>query len=176
MPAPRTALAAALIRTALILTALAGCAPAARPAAAPPASGGSTAPAPNTTTTTSTTVAPPPPPPCAPGVRACVRLSTRQAWLMSAGLVDYGPVPIAHGGPANRTPTGTFPVSWKDAENTSSIYGTPMPYSVFFAPGGIAFHEGSITEDSHGCVRLTAEAARTFFDGLTAGQLVQVVV
>lgn len=35
---------------------------------------------------------------------------------------------------------------------------TPMPYSVFFAPGGIAFHEGSLTEDSHGCVRLAADA------------------
>lgn len=118
---------------------------------------------------------PPPPPPCAASVRACVSLSTRQAWLMTEGAVDYGPVPIAHGAAESPTPTGTFPVSWKDEDNTSSIYGTPMPYSVFFAPGGIAFHEGSVTESSHGCVRLAAEPAKVFFEALQRGQLVQVV-
>jgi lipoprotein-anchoring transpeptidase ErfK/SrfK len=50
-----------------------------------------------------------------------------------------------------------------------------MPHSVFFAPGGIAFHEGSVTEDSHGCVRLTAPAAKVLFGNLSAGQLVQVL-
>jgi lipoprotein-anchoring transpeptidase ErfK/SrfK len=45
---------------------------------------------------------------------------------------------------------------------------------VIYAPGGIAFHEGSITEPSHGCVRLAPDAARFFFDHLTRGQLVQV--
>jgi lipoprotein-anchoring transpeptidase ErfK/SrfK len=104
-----------------------------------------------------------------------VSLSLKQAWLLTSGVIDYGPVPISHGAPGSPTPTGTFPVSWKDADNTSSIYGTPMPNSVFFAPGGIAFHEGSITEPSHGCVRLARDAAKVFFDHLTRGQLVQVV-
>ncbi len=133
---------------------------------------------PTTTATTSSAAAqppPPPPPPCAATVRACVNLSTKQAWLLNSGVIDYGPVPISHGAPGSPTPLGTFPVSWKDAENTSSIYSTPMPNSVFFAPGGIAFHEGSITEPSHGCVRLAPDAARFFFDHLTRGQLVQVV-
>lgn len=131
-----------------------------------------------TTATASSTTAepPPPPPPCAPTVRACVSLSLKQAWLLTSGVIDYGPVSISHGAPDSPTPTGTFPVSWKDADNTSSsIYGTPMPNSVFFAPGGIAFHEGSITEPSHGGVRLTPDAAKVFFDHLTRGQLVQVV-
>jgi hypothetical protein len=128
-----------------------------------------------TTTTTTTTVTPPPPPPCGPEIRACVRLSTRQAWLMTGGVVDLGPVPITHGGTANPTPTGTWPVSWKDQEHTSSIYGDPMPYSVFFAPGGFAFHEGRLDEDSHGCVRLQLANAQAFFDALQPGQLVQVV-
>jgi lipoprotein-anchoring transpeptidase ErfK/SrfK len=104
-----------------------------------------------------------------------VSLSTEQAWLLTSGVIEYGPVPISHGAPSSPTPLGTFPVSWKDADNTSSIYGTPMPNSVFFAPGGIAFHEGSIAEPSNGCVRLTPDAAKFFFDHLTRGQLVQVV-
>jgi lipoprotein-anchoring transpeptidase ErfK/SrfK len=50
-----------------------------------------------------------------------------------------------------------------------------MPYSVFFAPGGIAFHEGSVTENSHGCVHLAPDAAPVFFDSLVRGDVVQVV-
>ncbi|MCT2587518.1 L,D-transpeptidase [Actinophytocola gossypii] len=108
-------------------------------------------------------------------MHACVSLSQRKAWLTRNGRPTYGPVPIAHGGRENPTPTGTYPVSWKDEVNTSSIYGTPMPYSVFFAPGGIAFHQGDVRTDSHGCVRLTMPAAKAFFAALQPGELVQVV-
>jgi lipoprotein-anchoring transpeptidase ErfK/SrfK len=45
---------------------------------------------------------------------------------------------------------------------------------VFFN-GGIAFHEGSLTSASHGCVRLSPAAARTWFATLAVGDLVQVV-
>jgi hypothetical protein len=135
------------------------------------------APPSSATTTTTTTVVPPPPPPppCAPDVSACVSLSARQAWLMTNGAVTLGPVPITHGGTTNPTPTGTWPVAWKDQEHTSSIYGDPMPYSVFFAPGGIAFHEGPLNTDSHGCVRLEMANAQAFFSALPVGGLVQVV-
>ncbi len=144
--------------------------------AAPATSGPVGDPVPTTTTpTTTTTTPPPPPPPCAPDVSACVRLSTKEAWLMTNGVADHGPVPIAYGAARDNTPTGTWPVSWKDQENTSSLYGTPMPYSVFFAPGGIAFHEGPVNEDSHGCVRLTMADAQLFFERLQPGMLVQIV-
>jgi len=163
---------------AVLVACLAGCTAEAATPPAPPvsASPSKSVPAPPSTTVPTTTTTPPPaPPPCARTVRACVRLSTRQAWLVRDGATDYGPVPISHGGRANPTPTGTYPVSWKDEENTSSVYGTPMPYSVFFAPGGIAFHEGDIGTDSHGCVRLTMAAARTFFRSLRPGEIVQVL-
>lgn len=127
------------------------------------------------TTATTTTTAEVEPPPCDAAVRACVRLSTKQAWLVTNGVADFGPVPIAHGGVTNPTPTGTFPVSWKDEVHTSSSYGDPMPHSVFFAPGGIAFHQGDLATDSHGCVRLNPAAAQTFFTNLVPGQLVQVL-
>jgi hypothetical protein len=104
-----------------------------------------------------------------------VSLSTKQAWLMTNGVVTLGPVPITHGGTTNPTPTGTWPVAWKDEVHTSSIYGDPMPFSVFFAPGGIAFHEGRLDEDSHGCIRLTMADAQTFFASLPVGAMVQVV-
>ncbi|CAM4067160.1 L,D-transpeptidase [Kibdelosporangium persicum] len=102
-------------------------------------------------------------------------LSQNLAWLVKDGVVEYGPVPITHGRPGEETPVGTFQVAWKDAENTSSIYRTPMPHSVFFAAGGIAFHEGSLSEQSHGCVHLSPDAAKVFFDALPVKAGVQVV-
>jgi uncharacterized membrane protein len=157
----------ALVAVALV----SGCATQA--AAGPPPTESSESSAPATTTTT-VTPPPPPPPPCGPEIRACVSLSRKQAWLLWNGVVEVGPVPITHGGTTNPTPTGTWPVAWKDQEHTSSIYGDPMPYSVFFAPGGFAFHEGRLDEDSHGCIRLDAANAQTFFTSLAVGQLVQV--
>ncbi len=112
--------------------------------------------------------------PCAPTARACVRLSTNQAWLLRDGKVVSGPVPISHGRTGFLTPTGTFRVSFKNEDHISSVYDQPMPFSVFFN-GDIAFHQGSVRVKSHGCIHLTAAAARAFFAELTPGDRVQVV-
>ncbi len=112
--------------------------------------------------------------PCRSTARACVKLSTNQAWLMRNGRVVKGPVRISHGKPGYRTPAGTFRVSFKSRHHVSSIYGSAMPYSVFFNRG-IAFHQGNTAAKSHGCVRLSRDAARAFFTGLRAGDVVQVV-
>ena len=112
--------------------------------------------------------------PCASTVRACVRLSTNQAWLLRGGKVVSGPCPSAtarglrHAGPG---PSGS---RYKSQDHVSTIYDREMPYSVFFN-GGIAFHQGSVRQKSHGCVHLTASAARTFFSELSPGDRVQVV-
>ena len=113
--------------------------------------------------------------PCRSTARACVRLSTNQAWLLDGGRVVTGPVPISHGRPQFPTPTGSFRVTYKDQDHLSTLLGdAPMPYSVFFN-GGIAFHQGSVRVPSHGCIHLPAAAARAFFGNLRPGDLVQVV-
>jgi hypothetical protein len=112
--------------------------------------------------------------PCRAGVRACVRLSTNQAWLMRDGRVLTGPVRVSHGRAGFRTPPGTFRVSFLDEDHISTVYDQPMPYSVFFN-GDIAFHQGSVRSTSHGCVHLSAATARTFFGELRPGDVVQVV-
>jgi hypothetical protein len=112
--------------------------------------------------------------PCGVAVRACVRLSTNQAWLLDGGKVVSGPVRVSHGRPGFRTPPGTFRVSYKQKDHVSTIYDAEMPYSVFFN-GGIAFHQGSVRVTSHGCIHLPAAAARTFFGTLRPGDVVQVV-
>jgi hypothetical protein len=112
--------------------------------------------------------------PCGPAARACVRLSTNQAWL-HGGRVVTGPVPISHGRPGFLTPPGSFRVSYKDQDHRSSLFDdAPMPYSVFFN-GSIAFHQGSVRQLSHGCIHLSGSAARAFFANLGPGDLVQVV-
>jgi hypothetical protein len=113
--------------------------------------------------------------PCRVGVRACVRLSTNQAWLLRDGLVVMGPVPVSHGRAGFRTPPGTFRVSYLDKDHISSVFDdAPMPYSVFFN-GDIAFHQGSVRVRSHGCIHLSSGAARVFFGELRPGDVVQVV-
>ena len=112
--------------------------------------------------------------PCSTVVRACVRLSTNQAWLLRGGKVVAGPVPVSHGRKGFATPPGSFRVSFKNQDHVSSIYDQEMPYSVFFN-GDIAFHQGSVRVKSHGCVHLTASAARQFFAELQPGDRVQVV-
>lgn len=113
--------------------------------------------------------------PCRAGVRACVRLSTNQAWLLDGSKVVTGPIRISHGRAGFRTPPGSFRVSFKDQDHISSAFDdAPMPYSVFFN-GDIAFHQGSVRVTSHGCIHLPLTAARTFFANLRPGDRVQVV-
>jgi lipoprotein-anchoring transpeptidase ErfK/SrfK len=105
---------------------------------------------------------------CPPAASACADLSTDLTWLQSGGKITYGPVRMKPGLP--RTPRGTFHVQWKaGADYVSTEFGEPMPYAVFFAPGGIAFHGGSLTKKSHGCIHLNIDSARYYDDHLPVG-------
>ncbi|HEY3259262.1 MAG TPA: L,D-transpeptidase [Pseudonocardiaceae bacterium] len=114
--------------------------------------------------------------PCIAAARACIDLSANRSWLLDgAGHVIYGPVRITSGRPGYRTPTGIFHVLYKDIDHRSSLFDdAPMPYSVFFV-GGIAFHAGSLSVPSHGCIHLSTAAAQTYFKTLHVGDVVQVV-
>ena len=113
--------------------------------------------------------------PCSVTARACVDLPSQRAWLMRGGNITYGPVPVATGKASAPTAPGTFHVTWKELHHRSSeFHNAPMPYSVFFN-GGDAFHQDSVTVRSHGCVHLTPPAARTFYNTLHVGDVVQIV-
>jgi len=152
--------------------------PAAQPAVAPAPAPAAPRPAP---------AAPPAPPakpaapakpagvPCAATVRACIDLAHNKAWLLRGGVVEYGPVPITSGRPGYRTPVGTFRVLSKERVHLSRAFdNAPMPYSVFFIPG-IAFHQGSLSVTSHGCIHLSKAAAIRFYGSLARGDVVQAV-
>lgn len=114
-------------------------------------------------------------PPCAPSVRACVSLGARKAWLMDGnGRVVYGPVGVLGGRKGEPTPVGTFSVSNKVRNYHSRQFDAPMPYSVFFQPG-IAFHTGSLSTRSAGCLHLGSTSSKRFFSTLSSGDRVQIV-
>jgi lipoprotein-anchoring transpeptidase ErfK/SrfK len=112
---------------------------------------------------------------CPAAASACTDLSDHITWLQSQGRVTYGPVRMEPGTAADPTPQGIFHVAWKaGAQYISTSYGVPIPYAVFFAPGGIAFHAGSLTTSSHGCVHLSMDDARYYHDHLPIGAEVAV--
>jgi hypothetical protein len=119
--------------------------------------------------------------PCTVTARACVDLDKQKAWLATAGKVTGGPFVIATGGLGKETPAGTFHVINKVQDYQSKEYPlpngqpAPMPWAVFFEPGGVAFHSGDPQRASSGCVHLDLTVAQTFFHTLNVGDEVQVV-
>ncbi|EOD70285.1 hypothetical protein H480_01862 [Amycolatopsis vancoresmycina DSM 44592] len=84
-------------------------------------------------------------------------------------------MPMLPGRKSNPTPTGTFHVYSKEKMHLSKEFdNAEMPNSVFFYPGD-AFHQGSLSVYSHGCIHLSAGASLKFFNTLHIGDVVQVV-
>jgi lipoprotein-anchoring transpeptidase ErfK/SrfK len=146
-------------------------------------------------------LAPPDPPgslvkgtPCTKAAVACVSLGQNKSWLFRKDLttgetvIDHGPVPIRSGGPGKETPLGDFHVQWKNKNHKSGEFfvphgclkgtvgceGAPMSWAVFFAEGGIAFHEGTLAIRSSGCVRLSAKDAEFYYTALQLGDKVEI--
>ncbi len=112
--------------------------------------------------------------PCPAAASACVDLEGEQAWLQTGGQITYGPVPITSGAYGSRTRDGMFSVFWRDKNHKSSLFNNaPMPNSVFF-DNDIAFHQGSLSNQSNGCVHLSWAASETFYDTLSVGDAVYV--
>jgi len=115
------------------------------------------------------------PTPCDISDGACIQLSTNQTWVVRGDKIAYGPVAITHGRRGYETPIGKFPVLRKVKDDWSIPYNGPMPWSTYFTANGIAFHEGSLTEPSHGCIHLDPPSAQYYFQNLSIGETVQVV-
>jgi hypothetical protein len=112
---------------------------------------------------------------CPHTATACADLKDHITWLQSGGRITYGPVPMEPGARKDPTPRGIWHVAWKaGAHYISTSFGVPIPYAVFFAPGGIAFHAGSLKSSSHGCIHLRLASARYFHNHLPDGAEVAV--
>lgn len=97
-------------------------------------------------------------PRCLTGRAICISKSTRQlVWV-----VDGQPrlrMDVRFGSELTPTREGAFQVEWKARDWVSTIYHTPMPYSMFFS-GGQAVHYSAdfaargYNGSSHGCVNV----------------------
>lgn len=113
--------------------------------------------------------------PCPATAEACVDLTSNTTWLQDGGVVTAGPFKQIAGRSGHRTPTGTFTVQWKDIDHLSKEFdNAPMPYSIFFNGEGMAFHVGSLSNPSHGCIHLSESAAKTYWDALKPGDVVYI--
>ena len=113
--------------------------------------------------------------PCTITAKACVSISDKQAWLLDDGKIVYGPVKIMPGKKGSTTPVGTWHVLYKEKMHLSHEFdNAEMPNSVFFYDGD-AFHEGSLSKYSNGCVHLSNAASLKFFSTLEMGDEVQVI-
>jgi lipoprotein-anchoring transpeptidase ErfK/SrfK len=188
LPAPRPGPARAAVPAvvpAVVPAAAPAAAPARAPAAGPAPAGDAGGPATKTPsrakptstpkpTTTRTKMALVADTPCTVTAKACVDIADGRAWLLANGAVTRGPVHIMTGDQDDPTPIGRFTVQWKAEQYTSRQYLVQMPYSVFFADGGIAFHEGRQDTASGGCVKLGHDDAVAWFAYLQVGDEVQV--
>ncbi|MDT7700355.1 MAG: hypothetical protein QOJ30_2680 [Pseudonocardiales bacterium] len=120
--------------------------------------------------------------PCSVTAKSCVDLDSQRAWLIQDGTVIRGPVAIASGGNGEETPVGhSLRVYRKEKDHVSQESRlpngdpAPMPWSVFFEDGGIAFHSGSPARSSAGCIHLEPVDAEAWFDYLQIGDQIQVV-
>ena len=109
--------------------------------------------------------------PCEDGAEACVNLGARRSWLTDGHKnVTYGPVPITSGTQGMETTPGWHKVLRKvENEVSREFNNAPMPYSVYFTTTGMAFHEGSLNRESAGCIHLSQQDARHYFDTLQIG-------
>jgi lipoprotein-anchoring transpeptidase ErfK/SrfK len=109
---------------------------------------------------------------CPAAATSGVDLARHITWLQAKGKITFGPVQMEPGKPGSKhqTPRGKFWVQWKAGPSfVSNIYHEPMPWATFFAAGGIAFHGGSLTAWSHGCVHLTDSNAHYYNVHLPVG-------
>ncbi|MDN5916175.1 MAG: L,D-transpeptidase [Pseudonocardia sp.] len=120
--------------------------------------------------------------PCTATAKACVDLDSQQSWLLQDGKITRGPIKISSGGNGEETPIGhSLRVYRKEAEHKSQESRlpdgspAPMPWSVFFQDGGIAFHSGDPARSSAGCIHVPDADAKAYFDYLQIGDQVQVV-
>ncbi len=95
---------------------------------------------------------------CTTGRALCVDKTSRSLRWVVDGDVKLR-FAARFGAPSTPTREGQFSVYWKDRDHVSSLYGSAMPFSMFFS-GGQAVHYSSdfasvgYAGASHGCVNI----------------------
>lgn len=116
---------------------------------------------------------------CLTGRVMCIDKSTNQlSWVVDGQMIKV--MDARFGCQGMETREGVFSVGWKSRDHVSTIYGSAMPFAMFFS-GGQAVHYSSDFAArgwngcSHGCVNIRDRAAVAWlFDQVVVGDKVVV--
>lgn len=90
---------------------------------------------------------------------------------------EIGVSVIMYGADDSPTPLGTYPIRWKKAVHRSSIFGSPMPFTMNLTDDGVAIHGSNVRWGwgTNGCVGLPVEFAKMLFAQMNLGDKVVIV-
>jgi peptidoglycan hydrolase-like protein with peptidoglycan-binding domain len=118
-------------------------------------------------------------PRCAVGRALCIDKSSSSLRWVVDGTVEMT-LDVRFGSEYTPTREGQFSVYWKDRDHVSELYGSAMPFSMFFS-GGQAVHYSSdfaalgYSGASHGCVNVRDyDSLAALFDQVRSGDKVVV--
>ncbi|MGN0063619.1 MAG: peptidoglycan-binding protein [Nocardioides sp.] len=116
---------------------------------------------------------------CTSGRVLCIDKTSRTLRWVVNGTVKQT-MDARFGGSSTPTREGKFEVYWKSRDHISSLYGSPMPFAMFFS-GGQAVHYSSdfaavgYNGASHGCVNIRDyNGIKALFDKVAVGDKVVV--
>ena len=102
-----------------------------------------------------------------------VDLKAESISVFRAGY-EIGAAVITFGDSFKPTPTGVFPITQKNKDHVSNIYGSPMPYMMRLTNDGIAIHASDVKWGwgTRGCIGVPLEFARLLFEQARLGDRV----
>lgn len=90
------------------------------------------------------------------------------------GGYEIGAAVITFGDAEKPTPTGVFPITQKNKDHVSNIYGSSMPYMMRLTNDGVAIHATDVKWGwgTRGCIGVPLEFARLLFEQAKIGDRV----
>jgi hypothetical protein len=118
-------------------------------------------------------------PRCTTGRALCIDKSTSSLrWVVDGTVLTS--IDVRFGAEYTPTREGLFHVYWKDEDHVSDLYGSPMPFSMFFSRGQAIHYSSDFAARgyagaSHGCVNVRDyDALASLFDQVAVGDKVVV--
>lgn len=99
---------------------------------------------------------------------------TAQVISIFRGGYEIGTAAVIYGADDKPTPTGVFPITQKDADHVSNLYGVAMPYMLRLTNDGISIHAAPVKFDvaTHGCIGVPIAFAKLLFGQARLGDRV----
>jgi hypothetical protein len=90
------------------------------------------------------------------------------------GGYEIGATAVIYGADDKPTPLGVYPITEKDADHVSNLYGSPMPYMLRMTNDGISIHGSEVSAEfaTHGCIGVPKDFARKLFAAVKLGDKV----